>query len=526
MRRNNFLRGAIVLAIAGVIVKFLGAFFRIPLGNILGDEGMSFYQTPYPIYNWLLVLSTAGIPTAIAKIISEKRAIGDYDNIEKVFRVAFRVLFFTGLISSALMYFGAGLIASFVKNPGAELSIKALSPAIFIVSLMAVYRGYFNGMQSLNSYGISQVIEQLGRVFLGIYLSFVLLDKGLEYAAAGAVMGATVGAFIGLIFIWASYHGFRGKFSYINPQKYEEEDTKYIIKNLIKIALPVTLGASIMPLMSLIDLGLVMRRLTEIGLGQDANNLYGQLSAYAGTLVNIPMVFLAAISISIVPAVASFYAKKDYENLNSTIQNGMKIALIIAIPAGIGLSSLATPILELLYPMQLDIIPSTAKLLNVLGISVILLSIYQTSTGILQGLGAQNTPAKNLLISSIVKFVFAYILIGIPSINVLGAAISSLIAYGLASFLNLLYMKKKYKIKYDYISTFIMPLLSGLVMGVFAYYSYALFSNFLSNSKSTIISILLSAFIYFILLFVTKVINKDNINSIPFLKRFGRYIWR
>ena len=205
MKKKSFLKGAAILGVAGVLVKLIGAFFRIPLANFLSDEGMSFYQTPYPIYNWLLVVSTAGIPAAIAKTVSERLAENDEQGAHKIFVVSFKLMTVIGFLSSCLMYVLAEPFANAVKNPLAVYSIRSIAPAIVFISMMSVFRGYFNGRQELTPYGISQVFEQLGRVIIGLTLALVLLNRGEAYAAAGATFGATAGAVVVFIVIYLLY---------------------------------------------------------------------------------------------------------------------------------------------------------------------------------------------------------------------------------------------------------------------------------------------------------------------------------
>jgi stage V sporulation protein B len=514
--KNSFLKGAVILGVAGIVVKILGAFFRIPLGNYIGDTGMSYYQSAYPVYNWLLVISTAGLPTAIAKMVSEKNAIDDLDALHKIFKTAFMVMFVIGLISSGMLFIGASTIVNFVKNPKAIYSMRAIAPALFFVSIMSVFRGYFQGLQRMKPYAISQVIEQLFRVIVGLSLAIFFLSQGTEYAAAGATFGASVGGLFGFVVIVIMYLRTRDEiFIDKKPKKFPQLSTKEIIVRLFKIAIPVTLGASVLPIMNLIDLGIVMRRLHSIGMAAQANELYGQLTGYAATLVNLPQVITAAVQISIVPAVSHIMIKEK-EKLNHTIENGIRTALLIGLPAAVGLVTLSEGIIGLLYPMQMDLIVSTGRILSVLGWGIAFLSLFQVTTGILQGLGRQTIPAKNLFVGAIIKLILSYVLIGIPQLNILGAALSTVIGFGVAAFLNFYTLKKLVQLDISYYKVFVKPLIVVVLMGIIVKIAYMIGVQLTNSIRlATVIGIFFGVLSYAILLFKTNTITEDDYRFIP-----------
>lgn len=516
-KNNSFLKGAFILGAAGIVVKVLGAFFRIPLANIIGEDGMGYYQSAYPIYLILLVISTAGFPTAIAKLVSEKVAVGDRFGAEKIFRVAFMVLFGVGILSSSILFFGAKIYTDIlIKNPNAYYSTLAIAPALFFVPIMSAFRGYFQGLQNMKPTAISQIIEQLGRVLLGLGLAFVLLDRGVEIAAAGATFGATAGAFFGAILTTYIYFHYRKKVNLKNKPIGKTDSTRQIIKKLLSIAIPITVGAAVLPIMNFIDAGIVMRRLQDIGYSAKASNgMYGQLTGMANPLINFPQVITASLQISLVPAVAHLVARRDAKGLSQTIEAGMRIALLIGLPAAMGLVILSRPIMMLLYPLQVESAISASKILSILGFGVIFLSLFQTLTGILQGLGKPFVPVKNLFFGAIIKLILSYILIGIPEINVRGAAIATVVGYGLASILNVIYILRHTNIKFDIISVLIKPVVSVGVMTVVVKYMYQILNINLGNNISTLVSVMIGAIIYIIMLLVTRVITEEDFQLMP-----------
>lgn len=245
MKKESFLKGAAVLGIAGMIIKVLGAFFRIPLGRIIGSEGLGYFQVGYPIYTFLLSFSTQGFPTAISKLVSEKRAKGDNAAAHKVFKTSLKILLSLGTISSLILALGAGYIVNhIVKSPNAYYAVMALAPALLVVSAMAAFRGYFQGMKNMTPTALSQVAEQFGRVLIGLLLAVLLLNRGIEFAAAGAAFGATVGGVFGFLIIYYLYRRSQRKIlsSFDRLPDEQEAPTRVIIRDLLKVAIPITIG--------------------------------------------------------------------------------------------------------------------------------------------------------------------------------------------------------------------------------------------------------------------------------------------
>ncbi|MEG0181789.1 MAG: polysaccharide biosynthesis protein, partial [Peptostreptococcaceae bacterium] len=308
--RDSFLKGALILGLAGIIVKIIGAFFRIPLGNLIGAEGMGYYQAAYPVYTLFLTLATAGFPTALAKLVSEKRAIGDHRGAHKVFKVSYTVLALTGFISFCIFFFGADFIVNdIIKNPGAKYAMIAISPALLFVPVMSSYRGYFQGRREMTHIAISQISEQFFRVVLGIALAYLLMNTlgpnpGPEQGAAGAIMGATIGAIASIIYLIMAYL-FKLKTikkEIKSSKKFKEESVARVLKKLLVVAVPITIGASVMPLVNMIDTVIVIRRLMEAGFTQiQANVMFGQLTGMAMAIINLPAVITVAMSMSLVP---------------------------------------------------------------------------------------------------------------------------------------------------------------------------------------------------------------------------------
>jgi stage V sporulation protein B len=518
MAKKSFMQGAVVLGIAGIIIKVMGAFFRIPLANLIGDKGMGYYQTAYPIYVLFLTLATSGIPIAISKMVSERVAIDRHYDAFRVFRVSFTLLFAIGIFSSSFLFFGAGPIVNAIGNPGAKYAMMAIAPALLFVPIMAAYRGYFQGLQDMKPTATSQVVEQFFRVAAGLALAYFLIDRGREFAAAGASFGATAGSVTGLVSVVAIYYFKRNsiKKDVDRSSKAHSERGKDILINIFIIAIPVTIGAAIMPIMNAIDVAIVMRRLVETGLtAEAANRLYGQLTGMAGPLINFPQVLTQAIAMSLVPAIAAAYKQKDMGFLNYNIRLGIRASIMIGLPCAFGLMTLSEQIMLLLYPMQKASAASAAPCLFVMAFGVIFLSTVQTLTGVLQGLGKPMIPVRNLLVGAVVKVILTYTLTGINDINVKGAAMGTVAAYIVASSLNIIAVKKYTGVKFDFMLTYVKPITSAIVMSAAVWVSYRILFGFFGNALSTAASVLFGALVYCMMLVITKSIKKEELKVLP-----------
>ncbi|MCF6464552.1 putative polysaccharide biosynthesis protein [Clostridium sp. Cult2] len=519
MNKDNFLKGAAILGIAGAIVKVLGAFYRIPLNNILGSEGIGYYQTAYPLYVLLLTISTAGFPVAVAKLVSEKRALGDYRGAHKVFKVAFLGLLIAGALTSLFVFMNAKNIVKSLGNEDAYYALIALVPALFFVPIMAAFRGYFQGRQTMTPTALSQIVEQMFRVAVGLLVTYYLLDRGLPIAAGGASFGGSIGAIIGAITMMFIYfikrRGIKEEIrSSLNA---EEEPVNKIIKDLLVIAIPITIGAAIVPIMNSIDTLLVFKRLKSIGFSkEEANALYGQLTGHAQTLINLPLIFSTALGISLVPAVATANTKKNYKEIRNITSSGIRITLLIGLPSAFGLFVLARPIIGLLYyKLTQGEIVSTGEILSILSFGVIFLTLVQSLTAILQGLGKPLVPVVNLAIGAVVKVFLTYTLTGIKAINVKGAAISTVSAYLIAALLDLIAVRKYTRLKLGRNEMLIKPLMSAIGMALVAKLVYTSLINITGDKLSTVIAIIVAAIAYFVLLIVTGSVTEEDFNLFP-----------
>ncbi|NLM04839.1 MAG: polysaccharide biosynthesis protein [Clostridiales bacterium] len=517
MKRDSFLKGAFILGAAGIIVKIMGAFFRIPLGRIIGSEGMGYYQAGYTVFNLLLAFTSAGFPTAISKLVSEKRAKQDYRGAHKTFKTAFYLLLALGGIGAiGLALLTPTLVHDIFKSPNAFYSVLALAPAVFFVSALASFRGYFQGMKDMTPTAISQIVEQAARVIFGLSFAVLLLKYfNIALGAAGASLGAAIGAFFALISMLFIY--FKRKDKILNLEGHNEDSIEEsfteIIKNILRISIPIAIGAAVMPLINTIDTIIVMRRLQAIGFTVlESTSLYGQLQGMAATLVNLPQVLTVALATSVVPVISEAVATNDMKRVISDSKSVLRVSLLIGLPASAGLAVLSGPIMTMLYPNEPS---SIGQILFFLAFAVTFLAPLQALTGVLQGLGKPDIPVKNLIIGAVFKSLVTYVLTGIPILNVKGAAIGTVVAYFTAFALNLRAVKKETGAVFPMDEFLIRPVSSVIVMSLVVYITYGQLFKYVGNNLSTIISIGIGGIVYGIMLLKTKSITEADFDLLP-----------
>lgn len=509
---QNFLKGALILGIAGAISKILGALYRIPLARLIGDEGIGLYQMAYPIYTTILAMATAGVPVAISILVSRKETQGFTGDSKKLFKSSLLVLLVFGLILTVLVMQAANVLAVYVlKDPRAYYPILAVAPAIFFAGLMSVFRGYFQGYQSMIPTAVSQVIEQLFRVTAVIILAYLLLPLGLEFAAAGATFGAVVGGIVGLIVLIIYYYRFKKKEGVAGRELiYSGTGSFTLAQDMIKLAIPVSLGAVVLPLVQVLDAVIVPGRLMYLNYTtSQATALYGQLSGMAAVLISLPTIFTISVATSLVPAISEALTQKDRKLLNDRLNYGFRAGMIVSLPSAAGLYVLAYPICALLYDAA-----EAGFALEPLAFSCIALAAFQLSSAGLQGIGRPEVAMRHLIVTGILKVIFNYSLTSIPMLNIRGAAIGTVIAFTFGSLLNLIVLKRLTKVEYE-LGRLVKIIIISLIMGIATKVSFAYLVGInISSNLSTLLAILVGVGIYAVLLLLVREFDINMIKRI------------
>lgn len=530
MTKKSFVKGAAILAVSGLIVKFIGFFFRIPLTYIIGSEGMGLYGLPYPIYNAILVVSTAGLPVAISKMVSEKIAHGSYREAHQVFGVSWKLLAVMGLITSLLLFTGSGFAARITGNPKAIYSFMAIAPSLFFASVLSAIRGYFQGMQIMTPTAVTQIVEQVGKLILGLWLASLWVPRGIEYGAAGALLGVTLSEAAAFVLILGIY---RRKKREITRAIYKSSRVRYhesaatILLRLVKIAVPVMIGASVIPLVNVADAAIVVNRLKDIYSVSEATSLFGLLTQYANPLINFPATLTIALAMSLVPAISESYSIGDSKRVAEKTITGVRLTLLMGLPAAVGMMVLSQPIIRLLYTTleEYEIIEA-GQLLMILSFSIIFLTLVQSLTAILQGINKVAVPVINLFIGALFKIFITFTMVGIPSIHVRGAAIGTLVCYGVAAFLDFAAVARSVRIRFSFMELILKPLMAVGTMAVFVHFAYQTAIRVLGNTKAVLLSISIGVFVYGIMLLITGAVRKQDFELLPRAKKIGNILER
>ena len=523
-KKQSFFKGLLLLTAAGIIVKIIGFVYRVVLTNLpgYGDEGNGIYGAGYQVYLLLFALSTTGFPSAISKMVAEKTAVGDWRGAHKIFKVAFWLLFASGLTISLIFFAGSKHIARLISNPGTVYTMVALSPTIFFVSIMAVFRGYFQGMQDMGPQANSQIIEQLAKTVFTIILAYILIPYGVEYAAAGATLGTTIGAAVGAVYLWNLYSRRKIKL-WANIRGFSSrkktESTARIIANLLKLSLPISLGAVILTVGNIIDLATVMKQLGKAGFDSGAaNRLYGILTGKCYVLAHFPITISAALATSLVPAISASVATKDYKAAEYKISAALRLTMIISLPSAVGMALLADPILKLLFPGTSE----GAYLLLVSAFTIIFAGMTQTISGILQGLGHAGIPAASLFAGALFKLAVNYATVPIPHINIKGAVYGTITCYLVSTVINYVMLKRNFKLNLSIYDLIIKPVVSTIVMGITVYYLYPhTLQMTLSNPAALGITVPAAAGVFGFMLLLLGGINARDISMLPFGQNIG-----
>ena len=505
IKKQSFMEGAAVLIVAHLLVKVIGACFKIPLANVLHETGMAYFNRAYNLYAAIFVMATAGLPVAVSKMVSESITKKNFAESKKILRAAILLLTIIGIIGTSVLFFGARAFANGVNSPGSYLSIVAISPAILFISILSAFRGYFQGHSNMVPTAFSEVVEAISKLVIGLAGAYFLMSISSEVAAAGAISGVTLGGlFALLLLIFFYYKNARNtNLSDACPAK----SSKKIFVNLLTIAIPITIGAAVMSLTNVIDTIMISNRLSTITVDENlfktlteyfgvsaenvkigakmsaeaADVMYGSYSGYAMSLFNLPPSIVTSISMSIVPAISAALAIKNQNQAKLLTESSIRITTMFALPCAIGLSVLSSPILIALYNNA-----RAQDTLALLSLAIVFVCTVSVSTAILQASGHVFIPVRNMLIGGLFKVISNYILIATPQLNIGGAPISTFFCYLIIVALNIISIIRIIKPKFNIRNFILKPVISAVVMGVAVYLVYNLSAMLLGCPKITL----------------------------------------
>ena len=535
---KSLIKSTLILGAAGVIVKIVGALYRIVLADFISLEGMSYYQQAFPVYSALLIISTVGLPIAISKLVSERVTTGDYKGAYAVFKTSRAFLVLVGVITSVAMFCLAGPITRLQALPGGQYSLMALAPALFFVSVMCAYRGYFQGLQNMKPTALSQIIEQFVKVGAGLALAYFLLKwtGRMELGAMGALLGISISEAAALLYTMGAYGRQKRQMTTDMMAAYKHRlswaEVKPLLGKVLVLALPITVAGLVMPIVSFVDSVIIPRSLFSIGYADTAvRSMYGTLSGGVITIINLAAIVSQALQMSVVPAISEAIKLKDNERVRANVLHGIKFAFLEGVPVTAAFFIFASPIFSFLYPSSTpeQHALATGLLMTMCSVAVFL-PFMQTMTGVLQGIGKQNLPPIALAVGAVVKVGLSLFLMSIPQINIYGAVIGTVMCYVIAAVMNYLYVRKYTGVRIKWGEHLLKPIIATAVMAAVAYLVYSLIAPH-SNAVGVIACAIVGLLVYFFMLVLVKAVNERELEQIRGGKKLTRvlkkiHVWR
>ncbi len=519
VKKETFMQGVITLIFSQVLIKVLGLVYTLYLTNRegFGDKGNGIVAAGYQIYAMLLTISSIGVPNAISKLVSERVAIGDHKGAHRVFKIAFATFALIGLVGSLLLFLGANMIANYwLQIPEAEMTLVALSPAIFFVAISSVMRGYFNGRQNIKATARSQTIEQIFKTALTIILVeivAILSNISTEWMAGGATLATTLATMSGFGYLYLFYKTRSKEIAteIKSTVNYKYERVRTIIKKILIVSVPIALTAIMSSLNKNIDSFTVVRSLKQFMPEDMAITQYGILGGKVDTLTSLPLSINVAFSTALVPAISAAKARKDKKTISQKTSFSLLVSMLIGLPCTIGMCIFAGPILQLLFPNA----SSGTTILQISSWTIIFTILDQTINGALQGYGKLKIPVISLGCGVIAKSILNLILVPIPAIGINGAAIGSVVCHLVAFAIAIVSLMKNIKLDLTFSKFVVKPVIATIMMGICSYYSYLALSGIIVKKMATILAIALAVIVYGLAIVALKVFSKEELSLLP-----------
>lgn len=534
--RNMVVQGS-VLAVASMIARVIGMLYRIPLTNIIGDEGNGYYSCAFEVYSLMLLISSYSLPTAVAKMVSERLARGEVKNARRVYREAMVFAVIMGLIASGIVFVGADWIATdLMRNPLSAIALRVLGPTILIVAVMGVFRGYFQGMGTMMPTAISQILEQIVNAIISVAAAYYLFrygktigdilyqeDYGAAYGAAGGTLGTGVGAFAGLLFLM--FVGLLFRAVYKRQVKHDHnthvESYSAMFKPMILIILPVLLSTTVYNISGIIDQA-IFYRLMEKKEIENYVELWGIYSGKYKVLINVPIALASAVTSSLIPSMTAALQKRSRKLVNNKINVAMRFVMLLSIPCAVGLAILASPLLQMLFNDN-SALPAT--LLQVGAVAVIFYAMSTLTNGILQGLNRMNVPVINAVIALILHVVCLYLMIDVFNLGLYAVVYANIFFSVVMCILNAVGIWRTVRYKQEVVKTFMIPVIASGIMGVAAFGSYRIFMAVISSNRIAVVcAVVVAVIVYAVAILLLKGISREEMIQMPMGLRMAKIV--
>ena len=539
IKKQTFLQGTAVLAMATVLVKLMGFLFKVPLNNIIGEDGFGYFNTAYDVYNVLLMISTTGLPVAMSRMISQAQTLGNHAQIRRIYKTSLYVFLTIGVVGSlGMLIFCKPLSVMVTTNENSWAAIAALAPCVLLICLVSAYRGFFQGQSNMTPTSVSQIFEAVTRLVVGLGLAWLVMkltgeayvraqgialapgesarDYGdITLAAGGAILGVTLGSLISAVYLHCK---FRQSSAILSMGGGEAKSTRSTMKELLSIAVPITLGSAGLQIINLFDTMIYMRRLTgALAWSSDAADTAKGIYNFCQTIFNLPCSLITPITISIIPTVTAALTRGNADGARHTEESAVRTMGLISLPCAVGLAVLAEPIIRLLAGNYgPESVATATPILAYLGIAVVFNSTVLLFNAIMQAHGDVTTPVVNMLIGGIVKVIVNYILVAIPSLNIIGAAIGTIVCYVTITVLDLIAMRRTVTTHPAVARNLIRPAAAAAIMGAATFFAEAVLRRV--TSSNTIIclgALVIAVIVYAIFVLALQCITYEDCLLLP-----------
>ena len=514
---NGFISGVLILSLSTVIVKIIGLIYKIPMLRLLGSEGMGYFNSAYEIYTLFCVIATTGLPVAMSVIISSAKDSGR--DADGVLKVALRLFVSLGVVGCGVMIVFAKPFAAFLGNGKAAYCILAIAPTVLLICISSAYRGYFQGRGRMTPTAISQAIEALCKLILGLILATLALrmGKSAEKVAAFAVIGLGIGAAVSALYLALAKRREQGGF----PVATEGKREGGITKRLLSVAVPVTVSSVIVSLTKVVDMSTILRRLQALGESSEAAfAAYGNYTTLALPLFSLAPALISAVALPLIPSLSRAVAAGDVEEQSRVLGDAIRLTALISMPISLGLTLFSEPILRLIFAGEGEAIANTTPLLSLLGPSVVLSCMITVGNAALQAYGRHKSPIISVLAGSLVKIVLAYLLIGDARIGMIGAPISTFVCDLIINGVNIFCLCRSLPAFPSLDKTLLRPFLAAAIAVSLARLGYNIAVQFFGESALlTLAAICSAALVYALAVLTLGAVARDDIPPLPFVRR-------
>ena len=518
-KKQTFLHGAALLAMATAIVKIIGAFYKIPLKMIIGDQGYGYFITAYDIYTVLLMISTAGLPIAMSRMISQASSLGNYNQVRRIYATARGIFLGLGVVSTGLMMGFSHQLAAFQKQPDAWAAIFCLGPCALLMCVMSTYRGFFQGQGNMRPTSNSQILEAFFKLVVGLVLAYAVMrtTNSVAYAAGAAILGVTVSCLASAVYLNRQQ---RPAYRELPVTKDAPQSYGHTAKQLLAIAVPITIGSAGLQILTVIETNLYMGQLlTANGMSQDTADITKGIYNMCQTVFNMPCAFMVPITTSVLPAITAQLTTGNHSGAKSTEESAARITGLLSLPCAVGLAILAKPVMGLLGGYRGENLELAGAILAVLGINVFFYGLIQYTNVVLQSHGYAHIPVINTLLCGAMKLAVVYLLVGNPRIGIVGAPIGMLLCYLCIGVMNLIAISRVVPQKTKIVQNLLRPLLPAAVMGAAVWGVYRLLIALLGADSSRVIlcgiPVAVGVAAYAVLVVICKAIRREDCLLLP-----------